>query len=81
MLGVAHRGAEGWIQVETLPHEEETYRQAKPGRPGKDTRYVCQVKTRLELRYEIDIARVTELSHLQGKLLKLLALPATNYGR
>ncbi len=57
---------EGWIQVEILPHEEETYRQAKPGRPGKDTRYVRQVKTRLELRYEIDIARVSEASTSDG---------------
>jgi len=57
---------EGWIQVEILPHEEETYRQAKPGRPGKDTRYVRQVKTRLELRYEIDIARVSEAGTSDG---------------
>jgi transposase len=58
--------AEGWIQVEILPREEETYRQAKRGRPGKDTRYVRQVKTRLELRYEIDIAGVSEAGTSDG---------------
>ncbi len=58
--------AEGWIQVEILPREEEAYRQAKPGRPGKGTRYVRQVKTRLELRYEFDIARVNEASSGDG---------------
>lgn len=58
--------AEDWIQVEILPHEEESYCQSKPGRPGKDTRYVRRVKTRLELRYQIDIARVSDASSGDG---------------
>lgn len=47
-----------WIRVEIVPQERETYRQAKPGRPGKDTRYVKEVTSRFELHYEIDIVRV-----------------------
>jgi transposase len=33
---------------------EEKFRQESPGRPGKNTRYVRQVRKRFELSYEID---------------------------
>jgi len=59
-------GAEDWIQIEICSCEEETYRQSKPGRPGKKTRYVRRVKTRLVLDYQIDLARVTEASTGDG---------------
>jgi transposase len=59
-------GAEDWIQVDIQSREEETYRQSKPGRPGKKTRYVRRVKPRLVLDYQIDLARVTEASTGDG---------------
>lgn len=44
-----HRGCEKWIGVEIKEVEEESYRQATPGRPGKDTRYIRSVRTRFDL--------------------------------
>jgi transposase len=34
-----------WVKVAVEAHEEETYKQKGPGRPGRDTRYARQVKT------------------------------------
>ena len=51
---LAHHEASRWIHVTIVPHEEETYRHEKPGRPGKDARYVRQVRTRLKIDYVID---------------------------
>jgi transposase len=59
-------GAAEWIGVEIVPQERETYRQAKPGRPGKDTCYVKQVSSRFGLRYEIDVVRVAADSVTDG---------------
>jgi transposase len=59
-------GAEDWIQVEIESRDEETYRQSKPGRPGKKTRYVRRVKHRLVLDYQIDVVRVAEASTSDG---------------
>jgi transposase len=62
-------GAEDWIQVDIQSREEETFRQSKPGRPSKQTRYVRRVKPRLVLDYQIDVARVTEASSGDGAFL------------
>ena len=59
-------GAAEWISLDIVPQERETYRQAKPGRPGKDTRYVKQVSSRFDLRYEIDVVRVAADSVTDG---------------
>jgi len=59
-------GAAEWISLDIVPQEWETYRQAKPGRPGKDTRYVKQVSSRFDLRYEIDVVRVAADSVTDG---------------
>jgi transposase len=59
-------GAAEWISLEIVPQERETYRQAKPGRPGKDTRYVKQVSSRFDLRYEVDVVRVAADSVTDG---------------
>lgn len=47
-----------WIRAEVQPRQEETYRQQKRGRPGKDTVYVKEVTTRLGLEYTIDAEAV-----------------------
>ncbi len=47
------RGCDKWISVEVKEIEEESYRQAQRGRPGKNTRYVRTVRERFDLDYEI----------------------------
>ncbi len=58
--------AETWIVAEVEPKEVETFRQARRGRPGKDTPYVRNVTTRFELAYRIDDARVAEDAKSDG---------------
>ena len=53
-------GAAEWIVTEIEPKTVETFRQARRGRPSKDTRYVRKVTTRFDLTYRIDEARVAE---------------------
>ncbi|HYW79779.1 MAG TPA: IS1634 family transposase [Thermoguttaceae bacterium] len=57
---------EAWIVAEVEPKEMETFRQARRGRPGKDTPYVRKVTTRFELAYRIDDARVAEDAKSDG---------------
>jgi len=59
-------GTEDWIHIEIAPHTQVSYRQEKRGRPTASTRYVRRVRTRLELRYEIDVARVAEAAASDG---------------
>jgi len=47
------RACNEWIDVEIKEIEEESYRQATPGRPGKDTHYVRSVRKRFDLDYQI----------------------------
>ena len=55
-----------WITVAIEERVEERYRQARPGRPTKDTRYVKQTSTRFDLRYRIDHARIAEDQQCDG---------------
>ncbi len=48
------RGVEGWIVTEIKEKSEETFRQARRGRPTADTSYVKRTSTRFELAYHID---------------------------
>jgi transposase len=52
------RGAERWIVTELKEATQETYRQAGPGRPSDQTRYVKKTSTRYELAYHIDSERL-----------------------
>jgi hypothetical protein len=54
------RGVRRWILVRIEEVEQESYRQEKPGRPAKDTRYVKRVKRRFDLAYEIDTVKLAE---------------------
>ena len=47
------RSCEEWVDVEIKEIEEESYRQAQRGRPGKDTRYVRSVRMRFDLDYQL----------------------------
>ena len=44
----------GWIQLHIEKRVQETYRQARRGRPGKDTAYVKKESVRIDLDYTID---------------------------
>jgi len=50
--------AERWIGFEVTESVEESYRQEKRGRPGQDTRYRKQTKTRFKLGFSVDAAKV-----------------------
>jgi len=59
-------GAADWIVTEIKPKTVETFRQARRGRPSKDTPYVKKVTTRFELSYRIDDAQVAEDAKTDG---------------
>jgi transposase len=48
------RGASVWIGVTIEQVDEESYRQEQRGRPGKDTRYVKNVRSRFALEYKVN---------------------------
>jgi len=48
----------GLIQVRVEECSQDTYRQQRPGRPGKDTAYVKETTTRLDLHYAVDAEAV-----------------------
>jgi transposase len=52
--------AETWILPRIEEHEEETFRQARRGRPGADTPFRREVRTRFSLAWDIDYARMAE---------------------
>jgi len=59
-------GAERWIVVDIQRQEIETFHQARPGRPTKDTPYARKVRTRFDLSYRIDEARVADEAASDG---------------
>ncbi len=59
-------GTEGWLDIDIVPQTQVQYRQARLGRPTPTMPYVRKVRTRLELRYQIDAARVAEESTSDG---------------
>ncbi len=60
------RGVEELIVTEIGQEDVETFRQARRGRPTKETPYVRKVATRFELIYRIDNAQVTEDAKSDG---------------
>jgi transposase len=49
---LAHAGADRWIRYEVGETVEETYRQERRGRPGKDTRYRRHTRTRHTISWD-----------------------------
>jgi transposase len=43
-----------WLVIEILQSEDETFRQAKPGRPGRNTKFVRQSRPRFDLTWRLD---------------------------
>ena len=43
-----------WFVTEILSQEDEAFRQAKPGRPGRDTKFVREVRPRFDLTWHLD---------------------------
>lgn len=54
------------VRVDIAERQRETYRQSTPGRPGRDTRYVKEVSTRLDLDYTIDAEQVDRERQTDG---------------
>jgi transposase len=54
------RDVQRWVTVRVQDQERSRYRQATPGRPGKDTHYVLEVQTRFTLSCEVDAARLQQ---------------------
>lgn len=56
-----------WIKVTVKEYQEEELGQEKPGRPGKNTKYVVKkVRERFDLAYEIDYMKVAESAKHDG---------------
>jgi transposase len=55
---LAHTGAERWIDLTIRETVQETYRQEKRGRPGKDTRYRKHTTTRFQLDLAVNTQTV-----------------------
>jgi len=53
-------GAERWIKVDVEELADASFVQERPGRPGKDTRYVKSVLKRFSIHPKIDHAAVAE---------------------
>ncbi len=53
-------GATEWIHVEIKKTDDERFRQVRRGRPGKNTAYRRDVRTRFDLEYKIDPIKVAE---------------------
>jgi transposase len=60
------RDVQRWVTVRVLDQERSHYRQATPGRPGKDTHYVLEVQTRFSLSCEVDAARLQQEEQADG---------------
>ena len=52
------REVERWVKVQVRDEQQIEFRQATPGRPGKNTTYVREVQPRFGLSAEVDAAQV-----------------------
>jgi len=61
-----NHAAAQWVQVEIQERKNETYKQARRGRPGPNTRYVRQLSTRLSLSFSVDQDQVAQDARTDG---------------
>jgi len=61
-----HYEATTCLRVQIVERQQETYRQRRRGRPGKDTEYVKKVHRRLDLHYTIDAEQVVRERRTYG---------------
>ncbi len=59
-------GTEEWISFELLPEISWTYHADKPGRPTRSTRYRRRSKSRFDVAYQIESARIAETATGDG---------------
>lgn len=59
-------GADGLLRVEIEEYEAETYRQASPGRPGKNTKYKKKIETLCDITWESDTNALVERQKMDG---------------
>ena len=57
---------EDWLTVEVVEKTVESYRQERRGRPGANTRYRRQERTRFELTHRVVLERLDEESRCDG---------------
>lgn len=57
---------EALLLVDVLEEAKRTFRQASKGRPGKDTKYVKQVKICFNISWSVDSVRLAEAESLDG---------------
>jgi len=69
-------GTRPWVQVAIETHEEETYKQARPGRPGKNTRYARQVKTIYRPVVTLDAEAIKSSAAADGIFPLITDIPA-----
>ena len=48
-----------WLDIDIIEHREVSYRQQGAGRPGPNTRYAQQVRTRFHVRYQPNTEAIT----------------------
>ena len=65
-----------WVKVAVEAHEEETYKQKGPGRPGKDTRYARRVKTIYRPMVTLDADAIQAAAAADGIFPLITDLPA-----
>ncbi len=65
-----------WVKVVIETHEDETYKQEGPGRPGKNTRYACQVKSIYRPVVTLDVDAIKASAAADGIFPLITDLPA-----
>ena len=69
-------GTRAWVKVVIETHEDETYKQEGPGRPGKNTRYACQVKSIYRPVVTLDVDAIRASAAADGIFPLITDLPA-----
>jgi len=69
-------GARAWLHVGLVPQKRHTHKQAGPGRPGKNTRYVRHTRTVYELVVTVDEDRVRASAAADGVFPLITNIPA-----
>lgn len=65
-----------WVKVVIKTHEDETYKQKGPGRPGKNTRYARQVKSIYRPMVTLDADAIKASAAADGIFPLITDLPA-----
>ena len=55
-----------WLKVQIEERNQESYRQASPGRPSKGTQYVKQTRPGYSLSYDLDRTALAQAEHEDG---------------